>query len=76
MSKFKIVSHDGELEKEIEYDRGQKTLYIWKIGSDDRPATAEDINDFVRMLSQAISGNIPNIVTHHNVSCEKLIIDA
>jgi hypothetical protein len=52
-------------------------IILWKIGSNERPATEEDINHFMSMLNEAYQSiedgeGSASLVCHHNVICEKI----
>ena len=48
------------------------TMHVWKIGNEDRPATQKDIEDFTKMLVDALENlknpdDVVSIITHHAV---------
>lgn len=53
-------------------------VLLFKIGSDDRPASTADIKDFEQLVNKALDGKIeiPIITTHHSVSVEILHLKA
>lgn len=62
---------------EIDRDKIKNNCFIVKLGSKDRPATEEDINDFEAALSKLFDlmelDFKPNIlITHHEVSFETI----
>jgi hypothetical protein len=78
MKKFIVVSHsaDGKEVVRKEFEAGVDEFVVWKLGNNDRPATQDDINDFQKLLTDALEiakgGEVVNIVTHHALNVERV----
>jgi len=44
-----------------------KPILVVKVGSDNRPATKEDLEDVEKQIKKALEDPDPILVTHHNI---------
>ena len=66
-----VVTDTKKIKREV--NSNSEELFVWKLGSEDRPASAKDIKNFQDCLSKCFKSDmkINHIITHHAVDCKR-----